>query len=73
MENKIPIAKEFANKFTTSRSEGTTSEYISSILIEFAQLHVKEALKMASKKAIPMQGAGERSYLYVDENSILNA
>jgi len=42
-------------------------------LIEFAKLHVEAALKEASKKAEAKNGPGEWSYLYVDENSIINS
>ena len=42
-------------------------------MIAFAKLHVEAALKEASKKAEAKNGPGEWSYLYVDENSIINS
>ena len=70
------IFKEYSNN--TSLAEGHYNYMMDEedftnackILISF---HVKEALKEANIKAEAKIGAGERSYLYVDANSILNA
>lgn len=58
------------NWLEDNNQEGQT---LKDVLVKFAKLHVEAALKEASKKAEAKVGAGERSFLYVDENSILNA
>jgi hypothetical protein len=45
---------------------------IEEFMIEFAQMHVTEALKQASKKALVYADEGGYSE-FVDEDSILNA
>jgi hypothetical protein len=47
----IQNASEFSINFTTGKESETTQEYISAMLIEFAKIHVTEALKKASEKA----------------------
>jgi antirestriction protein len=68
-ENKIPTAEEF---WIENNANGV---WHSNILVEFAKLHVKAALKAASENAVAKEnpadyGTGE---ILVDENSILNS
>ena len=44
-----PTATEFSKNFTTGKDFETTQEYISSMLIEFAKLHVDSALNKANE------------------------
>jgi hypothetical protein len=49
--SKIPTAIEFAKSFKTNKNEETTGEYISSMLIEFAKLHVQAAIEECIESA----------------------
>lgn len=72
MENKIPTAAEFAwnqeEDFKGILAEMNYQE-VYKLMIEFAKLHVKKALKDASKKANLKYNNG----LFADKDSILNA
>jgi len=72
----IPTAKEVFDIMLSKNDEATSTE----MMIEFARLHVTEALKEASEKAITKQVSFSPNYsdeiLYVykiDGDSILNA
>lgn len=67
--DKIPTAEEFLNnhKFHLVEHE----EYISTVIIEFAKLHVEAALKQASENAESIVIGGLISE--VNKDSILNA
>lgn len=80
MKNKLPTAEELCRiEYDDNRPENIFMErsvdmkWAIFMMKQFAKLHVEAALKEASKKAEAKVGAGERSFLYVDENSILNA
>ena len=63
----IPTAKELFNKMLGENDECTSTE----MMIEFAKMHVEEALKQASEKATT-DGYGD-GYAGIDEESILDA
>ena len=63
MENKIPTAEEFLEENFEANSINPA------ILIEFAKLHVIEALKAVIKEIHPEIGV----YKLKDDSSILNA
>lgn len=70
MKNNILTAEEFLNQeeyYSVSNDFDTQQS-----MIEFAKIHVKEALKEVNKITTPI-GTGEWSYLHVDDKSILNA
>ena len=78
---KLPTAKDFFNKryseLGINHIDEIDGEYIQ-IAIEFANLHVKEALKEASKKAktkkdVAIFAEGTFETQIVDKDSILNA
>lgn len=74
--SKITTAFDYIENNKKSWETEQGSEVIDNteeLLIEFAKLHVEAALKEASKKAEAKNGPGEWSYLYVDENSIINS
>ena len=71
--SKIPTAEKFLiinddKDFRLSMS----GRYVSEMMIEFAKLHVKQALKEASEKALVYADEGGYSE-FVDEYSILNS
>jgi len=68
---KINTAQDYADGICIRQNP--KNGLIKEALIEFAKLHVEAALKEASKKAEAKNGPGEWSYLYVDENSIINS
>lgn len=79
---EIPTAEEFWSEIISSENEFSMlttlkksgmHKHVFEAMRRFAKLHVEAALKEASEKAEAKVGAGERSFLYVDENSILNA
>jgi hypothetical protein len=45
--NKIPTAEEFLDEQVQTRSK-----WVTTVMIEFAKLHVKAALEVAAKRAI---------------------
>lgn len=82
MENKtIPTAEEYTNKALDGLGR-INKEHAIYLMIEFAKLHVIEALKQASEKATgtPMYDYGNRykielvrDNVNINEDSILNA
>jgi hypothetical protein len=75
MEN-LPTAEEILQKHVPNRY--TKENSWKNAMIEFAKLHVEQALKEASEKAkIKYEYSGntgsEYCYEYVDQNSILNS
>lgn len=70
----IPTAKELFNKMLEENDECMSTE----MMIEFAKMHVEEALKQASEKVIVNMKDG-MDYYYedyiegIDKASILNA
>jgi hypothetical protein len=68
--DKIPTAEEFSKAFTTGRSEETTGEYISSMLIEFTKLHVqvcKNEIVKNIRNYVFIEGEKGEEYLDFDE------
>jgi len=79
MENDIPTAEEWLEHFKENAYPGTS---ISECMIEFAKLHVQEALKEASEKVRQIEdpyaytgntGSEYPADYIVDKDSILNA
>ena len=81
MENKIPTAKEYSDisiekyiqylkEYKDNKEKPDTS--FEECLIEFAKLHVQEALKQASEKA-ELDLIREYTACEISKNSILNA
>lgn len=68
---KINTAQDYADGICIRQNP--KNGLIKEALIEFAKFHVEAALEEASKKAEAKNGPGEWSYLYVDENSIINS
>ncbi len=70
---KIPTAKELC-KQRHNESDSTISwiDFNEKVMIEFAKMHVEQALKAASEKAIVYADEGGYSE-FVDEQSILNS
>ena len=78
MENKLPTAEEFLDcKSSDYDYFDKELELITTKMKEFAKLHVQEALKQASEKAITIyiepDGCATGDYYDVDKDSILNA
>ena len=73
MKNKIPTAESLLQAEDCALNDSYRTDYIVKKMKEFAKLHVEAALEEASKKAEAKNGPGEWSYLYVDENSIINS
>lgn len=75
MKNKIQTAEELKDHYQINLGSVYLKEKVISLMIEFAKLHVKEALKQASKKAsckIKHYALEESDYI-VDKDSILNS
>jgi hypothetical protein len=70
--NTMPTAEQFAANFTTSKDSETTGEYISSMLIEFAKLHVQASLEEASMKA-ELDLTFDYKGCEISKSSIINA
>jgi hypothetical protein len=75
--SKIPTAEEFLNTFNRKVND-TLEQGVQEAMIEFAKLHVKEALETASKKAKTKdEWEGNTGSEYcdtvVDRESIINA
>ena len=68
---KIKTAQDYADGICIRQNP--KNGLIKEALIESAKFHVEVALEEASKKAVPINGAGEWSYLYVDKDSILQS
>jgi CBS domain-containing protein len=73
-KNKIPTAEEIYNNYTRNYSidEDITKPEIIELMIEFAKLHVKQALIEASNKGIALY-TGDRKLPIIDKDSILNS
>lgn len=73
----IPPAKTFIIKkldeTQPNSNKPPTPKQVEEWMIEFAKLHVNEALKKASKKAIAYQLCNDDDPIIVSENSILTA
>lgn len=81
MENKLPTAKQLlTDNYTTSVYDdncqidcsGYLEKDVTKAMIEFAKLHVQEALKQASEKAETIHIRNTEEYR-IDKDSILNA
>lgn len=73
---KIPTAKELFDK--KHPQDGTLPKWAEDLMIEFAKLHVEQALKEASVNAETEEECGnpydpEDYYYVVDRDSILNS
>lgn len=66
MENKIPTAEEFYNNFKPDMIFNHLK--VKEMMIEFAKLHVKQALETAAEEA-----ELEMYETWIDKQSILNA
>lgn len=76
MENKLPTAEEFLDcKSSDYDYFDKELELITNKMIEFAKLHVQEALRQASEKAEIFKSSNSVSFLdaRISEESILNA
>ena len=79
VEDKIPTAQEFVEKFTGDDEDGYLRwDTVEHMCKEFAKLHVEAALKAASKNSeiidvSPQKDGGDPGYFGVNEDSILNA
>lgn len=82
MKNKILTAEELSKKYTRLRSAVALKD-LSEFAIDFAKLHVQEALKQASEKSL-MKDVNEDCHYedeegnfpeiyFIDKDSILNA
>jgi len=72
MKNKIPTAEELFEKLNPQ--DGTLPKWAKDFAIQFAKLHVKEALKEASEKADYITDGQEHIInVWIDKNSILNS
>ena len=74
MENKLPTAEEFLDANTSGIIDEIKCE---ELMIEFAKLHVEEALKAASEEAKVFKDLDIKNHTYgmigVNIDSILNA
>lgn len=76
---KIPTAEEFQRDYSIEYYDeggyqGIEEKEVSKMLIEFAKLHVKEALKVASKEAeYHTDGQEHIEKVWIDTYSILNS
>lgn len=83
MENLVPSAEEHLRKFSLEEYDeggylGLNEREIKNMLIEFAKMHVEQALEMAAIKAttedIGNPGPdGWDEYIIVDQDSVRNA
>ncbi len=67
----IPTAEDLFNEYNIYTIGGNKQKVIP-LMIEFAKLHVQEALEQASEKANPIQNL-ITGYCRIDETSIINA
>ena len=65
----IPTAEEFYSQNMGVHNEETLIKGVYSTMIEFAKLHVKEALKQASEQVY----VSDTVFCEIDRDSILNA
>jgi hypothetical protein len=83
MTEKIPTAEEFLKQFELGNTGKIDIEDAKEAIIEFAKLHVQEALKQASEKSL-MKDVNEDCHYedeegnfpeiyFIDKDSILNA
>ncbi len=70
--DKIPSAEEFRVKIFSKDMHLFNKEEVNKLLIEFAKLHVQEALKQASQKA-DLKLERYTDDWYIDTDSILTA